>query len=168
MSAEQPEPKEARLPVSVSAAVLISDEQSRLLLLQQNSQRKGFKWGPPAGGMHANEDPIMTAKREVLEEIGVKVKLIDLVGVYTSPRGINATGLTFVFRGKISSGSIILKEDEIKGYKFFTTQEIQQLIEEKQLYKPEYNIPCVEDWLKGKSYNISVVNPLITIQKLHL
>lgn len=35
--------KRERLPVSVSSAVFIEDEQGRLLLLQQTAERKGHR-----------------------------------------------------------------------------------------------------------------------------
>ncbi|MCR4326578.1 MAG: NUDIX hydrolase, partial [Candidatus Roizmanbacteria bacterium] len=87
-----PERRE-RLPTSVSSAIFIEDEHNRLLFLQQASESKGHRWGPPAGGIEAHEDPIKAALREVREEIGVEVNLIDLIGIYTADRGDNATGI---------------------------------------------------------------------------
>ena len=96
--------KRERLPVSVSSAIFIEDEQGRLLLLQQAAERKGHRWGPPAGGMEAHENPIMGALREAREEIGVEIELIDLIGIYTVDRGDTSSSMGFVFRGKISQG----------------------------------------------------------------
>lgn len=152
--------KQERLPVSVSSAVFIEDDQKRLLLLQQASEEKGFKWGPPAGGMNPHEDPIMTALREAEEEIRVKVELTDLVGIYTIDRGDNASGIGFVFRGRIISGEITPREEEIKDYKFFSPQEIEKLVADGMLYKPEYNIEAIKDWLSGLSYPLKAVRRL--------
>lgn len=132
-----------RLPVSVSAAVFIEDSQGRLLLLQQAAEWKGKRWGPPAGGMHAHESPVDTALREAEEE-----------------RGDKTTGLAFVFRGKIASGEIKPREGEIADHRFFTPDEIEQLIAEGNLYKPEYNLVGIKDWLDGRSYPLDVVKPL--------
>lgn len=150
-----------RLPVSVSAAVLIEDEEHKLLLLQQASESKGFKWGPPAGGMHPFEDPMMTAIRETREEIGVQVQLVNLVGIYTVGRGLDKSGVAFVFRAKIDKGKIKPAGEEIKSYDFFSYQQIRGLIEKDLLYKPEYNIASFRDWARGKSYSLEVVNPLL-------
>lgn len=152
--------KRKRLPVSVSAAVFIEDDQNRLLLLQQSTPEKNYRWGPPAGGMKAHEDPFLTISREVLEEIGAKVKLLDLVGIYTVDRDDEKTGLGFVFRGKLE-GKIKINKKEIKNYRFFSYQEIQQLIKEEKLYKPEYNIDGIRDYFKQKSYLLEVIKPLI-------
>lgn len=146
-----------RLPVSVSSAVLIEDDQGRLLLLQQATESKGHRWGPPAGGMILHENPITTALRETREEIGVEVELTNLVGIYTVDRKNNSTGIGFVFRGKMSSGQITLREGEIMAFKFFSPEEIEDLIAKDMLYKPEYNFNAIRDWLEGKSYPLESI-----------
>lgn len=152
--------KRERLPASVSSAVFIEDDQGRLLLLQQAAERKGHRWGPPAGGMEAHEDPIMTAQREVGEEIGVEIKLKDLVGIYTVDRGDSATGVGFVFRGQIISGEIMPREDEIMDFRFFSPDEIEELIKADMLYKPEYNLAGIQDWIEGRSFVLEVIRVL--------
>lgn len=154
------EEKRKRLPVSVSTAIFIEDQEGKLLLLQQEAEWKGKKWGPPAEGMHAHENPLDTALREVNEEIGIKVELTDIIGIYTVDRGEEATGIAFVFRGKIISGEINPRKGEIMNYRFFTPSEIEQLIKENGLYKPEYNIAGINDWLKGSSYPLEIVKTL--------
>lgn len=149
------------LPVSVSAAVLIENNQGELLLVQQSSEDKGNKWSPPGGRLIAYENPIGLAERECLEEIGTKVVITDLIGVYTSPRGDHATGLAFVFRGKLNEGSEIkLKMDEVKDWKFLSPQELDKLEEADLLYKPEYTIPSLHDWKKGQFYPIEAIKPI--------
>jgi len=152
--------KRERLPVSVSSAVFIEDQQGNLLLLRQASERKGYRWGPPAGGMKAHEDPIMTAQRETEEEIGVEVGLKDLVGIYTVDRGDSASGIGFVFRGQIISGEITPRENEIIDFRFFSPSEIKNLIATDKLYKPEYNLAGIQDWIDGKSFGLEVIKSL--------
>jgi 8-oxo-dGTP diphosphatase len=152
--------KKERLAVSVSAAVFIEDDQGRLLLVQQAAERKGYKWGPPAGGMDPHEDPLKAAKREVREEIGVDVELYDLLGIYTVDRGEKSSGVGFVFRGKIIPDQIKLREGEIKDCKYFSPSEIEVLILQEKLYKPEYNLVGLKDWLDGKSYPLDVIKNL--------
>jgi len=152
--------KRKRLPVSISAAVFIQDNQGRLLLLQQAAESKGYRWGPPAGGMEGHEDPITAALREVKEEIGIEAELIDLIGIYTIDRGDNATGIGFVFRAKIVTGQITPKQNEIKSFRFFTLEGIEDLIKENMLYKPEYNLSSIKDWLEGKSYSLEMIKRL--------
>lgn len=154
--------KRERLPVSVSAAVFIEDELGRLLLVQQAAERKGCKWGPPAGGMESHEDPTQTAIREIKEEIGVNVELVNLLGIYTIDRGDRSSGIGFVFRGKISPDiTFTLKEDEIQNVQFFSPQEIETLVQQDMLYKPEYNLDGIRDWLEGKSYPLDTIKLLL-------
>jgi len=149
-----------RFPISVSSAVLIEDEKGRILLVQQEAEWKGEKWGPPAGGIHAFESPIEAALRETKEETGLEVELIDLMGVYTVPRGPSTTSIGFVFRGKIVGGEMALRNGEIKNYKYFTKEELEELIRNNQLYKPEFNIPLIEDRQAGKSYPLEIIKPM--------
>lgn len=149
--------KRERLPVSVSAAVFIEDKKGRLLLLQQAAKWKGQKWGPPAGGMHPFENPIETALRETEEEIGVKVKLTGLVGIYTVKWGPKKTSVGFVFRGELKKGKIKLKTGEIKNAQYFTPNQAHQLIADDLIYKPEYNIQGIKDWLSGINFPFKII-----------
>lgn len=157
MNAERRE----RLPVSVSSAVLIEDGEGRLLLLQQAEERKGYKWSPPSGCMESHEDPRITGIRETREEIGVDVELVSLLGVYTIDRGDNKSSLGFVFKGKIVSGEITPRVGEIQSWRFFTPTELETLIQDNLIHKPEYNLAGIEAWLSKIEYPIEVVKPLI-------
>lgn len=161
MSIEGAAERKHRLPVSVSAAVFIEDEQGRLLLLQQDSEAKGNKWGPPAGGMKPHEDPAQTARRETKEEIGVEVELTGLIGIYTADRGDARSSLAFVFRGRVVSGKIILAEGEIKDWGYFDREGIEKIISQGLLYKPEYNLVGIEDWRRGNNFELAAMKGLI-------
>lgn len=150
-----------RLPVSVSAAVYVSDNKGRLLLLQQAKGPPKGKWGPPAGGMVAHEVPIDTAKKKTKKELGVDVYLHNLIGIYTTDRGDKASGVGFAFRGRLVSKNISVKKDEISAYKYFTVEGVETLIEDGQIYKPEYVLPVLKDWIKGVSYPLKLIKPLI-------
>lgn len=150
-----------RLAVRVSAAVFIEDGQGRLLLLQQAGEEKGHKWGPPAGGMEANEDPVGNALREAKEEIGAAVLLTDLIGIYTVRRESGGTKLAFVFRGKLAPGQEIkIRAGEIENYRYFSLAELDSLILEGMLYKPEFNVQNIRDWKAGRSFPLQVLASL--------
>lgn len=155
-----------RLPVSVSAAVYITDEEGRILLLQQAAKEKGYRWGPTAGGMEPHETPIDTAIRETREEISVEIEVIDLVGVYSTDRGKLASGVGFAFRGKIVSGEVTPNPKEIKQAKFFTDEQISKLIEDNMLYKPEYNLASLKDFRNGLSFPLEIIRPMTDINNL--
>ncbi len=148
-------------PVKISAAVLLANERGELLLLQQAAESKGFKWGPPAGRIDPPEDPLMCAKRETKEEIGVSIELQRLVGHYTVIKRDGTSGMGFVFTGRIIEGEISLAKGEIMNYRFFSRNELEKLIKSDKLYKPEYNIRSIKDWLSGKTYPLEAIKPLL-------
>jgi 8-oxo-dGTP pyrophosphatase MutT (NUDIX family) len=155
-----PRPHNQRISARISSAVFIEDDQQRLLLVQQAAEYKGHRWGPPAGGMDPHEDPLTTAIREAREEIGVEVELIDLIRIQTQDRGDNSSGVGFNFRAEIISGEITPREGEIMDARFFSLGEIDQLIDDGLLYKPEYNRNAIRDWSQGRSYPLEVIQRL--------
>lgn len=147
--------------VGVSAAIFIEDDEGRLLLLQQAAQHKGNKWGPPAGKMEANESPQKTAIRETKEEIGVEVRLTGLIGIYVGNRDGNKTGIAFVFKGEIVSGKIKINKDEIRDYKYFSSENLERLKSQDLIYKSQYNLAAIRDWEKGVNYNLDIIKSVL-------
>lgn len=83
-------------------AVVISDDAGRLLLGQI---RQGHVlWGLPGGRIRDNESPVHAAIRDVREETGTEIEIIDLVGLYhLTGDGCGAClpdAVVHVFRGR--------------------------------------------------------------------
>lgn len=68
----------APLPVGEGA---VFDEEGRILLIRRADD--GL-WAMPGGGFDVGETPAQGAAREVREETGVEVDVVDLIGVYDS------------------------------------------------------------------------------------
>jgi ADP-ribose pyrophosphatase YjhB (NUDIX family) len=153
-----------RKPIHSSAAVLIEDQLGRLLLLKQASPEKEYKWGPPAGKAKPGEHPITTAIREAKEEIGVVIKPEDVVGIFENEE---TSGIAIVFRAKIVSGTITPQTGEILEARFFSIGEIEGLIRDKKLYKPEYNIPAFENWMNGVSSPLETADSVVNFGQNH-
>jgi 8-oxo-dGTP pyrophosphatase MutT (NUDIX family) len=149
-----------RQPDHSSAAVLIEDQLGRLLLLKQAAPEKEYKWGPPAGKSKPGEHPIATATREAKEEIGVDVKLVNVVGIFESEE---TSGIAIVFRAKIVSGTITPQTGEILEARFFSIGEIERLIKDNRLYRPDYNIRAFENWMKGVSSPLEIADSLVNL-----
>lgn len=66
----------------VGAAVLILDEQNRLLMLKRSDIGR---WGIPGGAMELGEFVENAAKREALEETGLEIGEMSLFGVFSGP-----------------------------------------------------------------------------------
>ena len=80
---------------------VIPERRGRILLLRRAiPPRHGF-WTFPGGFMEVDESVEDAAAREAHEEVGVHVRVLDLVGVYSRPGpGI----VSIVFRGTVATG----------------------------------------------------------------
>lgn len=58
---------------------IIQDKHGRVLLLHRNKPNR-IQWETPGGKLDPGEKPEETAAREVIEEIGVTPKIINLLG----------------------------------------------------------------------------------------
>ncbi|MDB5168503.1 MAG: ADP-ribose pyrophosphatase [Candidatus Saccharibacteria bacterium] len=63
------------------ARVLVWNENNELLLVRNWAGTQ--QWGLPGGGVEGKESPINAAKRELYEEIGVKMPFTDFLHVAT-------------------------------------------------------------------------------------
>ena len=63
-----------------AVAAVITDPAGRVLLCQQAQGRRW--WGLPGGKVHPEESPLHAAVRDICEEVGASVTLVDLVGLY--------------------------------------------------------------------------------------
>ncbi|HSH01990.1 MAG TPA: NUDIX domain-containing protein, partial [Anaerolineae bacterium] len=81
------------LKVGVNVAVI---EGGKVLL----TQREDFEvWCMPGGHVDGGESVAEAARREVLEETGLEVRLVSLVGVYSIPETSSWTNVTLLFVG---------------------------------------------------------------------
>jgi ADP-ribose pyrophosphatase YjhB (NUDIX family) len=99
-----------------AAKVAIIEKGKVLMVRAARGITQGI-WNLPGGFVGYGEHPRDSAAREVLEELGIRVKLTRLLGIYaqTFPR----TGgymISFVFLGKRSAGKIRPHFEEIETY----------------------------------------------------
>lgn len=69
--------------ITVGAAGVVFDESHQKILLTQRSDN--HRWCLPGGHMDSGESAAETCIREVLEETGLNVEIVKLIGIYTSP-----------------------------------------------------------------------------------
>jgi ADP-ribose pyrophosphatase YjhB (NUDIX family) len=68
-----------------STTAVVQDSAGRIVLVRR---KDNDLWALPGGGMEPGESIEDTAVREVLEETGLVVEVIGLVGVYTNPHHV--------------------------------------------------------------------------------
>ena len=78
-------PKANSVVPSVTAVIV--NELGQLLLIHKTDNDL---WALPGGGHEAGETIAETVVREVREETGIDVQVVDLVGLYTDPRHVMA------------------------------------------------------------------------------
>lgn len=111
---------------TIGAFAIIRDELDRVLLVLRNDH--DF-WNLPGGAVEKGESPWQTVLREVKEETGYDVEVLNLLGIYVKP---DKNDLVFSFECKIVSGQITLNE-EAKDIRYFSVDEIPQNILAKHL-----------------------------------
>jgi len=113
----------------VGAAILIVDEQNRLLLMKRSDSGC---WGPPGGAAELGEMVEVAAKREAIEETGLQVGEMSLFGVFSGPElyykypnGDEVYNVTIVYLSHDVSGNIRLNGEHTE-WRWFTASEIPE------------------------------------------
>lgn len=114
----------------------VSDDQ-KVLLINQYRHNHGDILELPAGAQKQDETPLQSAKRELLEETGIKAKEWKLIS--THHNGVHQEGENYFFiaRGYLSKAILSLDQDEHIGKsKLYSFKEIAS-------YMQKGKIPCL-------------------------
>lgn len=113
----------------VGAAILVVDEQNRLLLMKRSDSGC---WGPPGGATEPGEVVEEAARRETLEETGLQVGEMALFGVFSGPElyykypnGDEVYNVTIVYLSQDVIGNIHLSSEHTEWH-WFTLAEIPE------------------------------------------
>lgn len=114
-----------------AASALTFDDDDRLLLILNSDDGC---WSVPGGCIEPNESPEEAVRREVLEETGLEVDPLRLLGVYGGPRfrvrypnGDETSYVTATFRCAVTGGSLKADGEEALAARFFSWGEIDGL-----------------------------------------
>ena len=113
------------------ATVIVRDEADRVLV----QKRTDFEfWGLPGGVLEMDEEIETGARRELLEETGLTVGDLRLVGIYTDPKydvtypnGDQVQQFTFCLEGKMSGGDMQPDGQETTEQVFVPVKELVQV-----------------------------------------
>ena len=92
------------------AAGVILERDASVLLLRRAVEPGLGAWDLPAGYLDPGESPEEAARRETLEESGLEVDLVRLVGIYTSRPG-NAVASIYLARQVDPSAAVRLDRE---------------------------------------------------------
>ncbi len=138
--------------------VIARDERERVLL----QRRTDFDfWGLPGGVLELDEDVETGARRELLEETGLTVGSLRLVGIYTDPRydvvypnGDHVQQFTFCLEGRVNGGRMRVDGLETSQQLFASFDESQKydlprwyrdmLVEAEMRTRPQFRQPFAD------------------------
>jgi 8-oxo-dGTP pyrophosphatase MutT (NUDIX family) len=143
-------------PHATVAAIV--EENSRFLLVEEQTDR-GNRFNQPAGHLEDNETIIEAVIRETLEETAYRFNPQALLGVYHWKHEHNdTTYLRFAFIGDVShhQPNLILDDGIIRA----VWMNIDEIREKAHLMRSPQVITCIEDYLSGQYYPLSVITHL--------
>ncbi|MDB5181747.1 MAG: hydrolase [Candidatus Saccharibacteria bacterium] len=99
-------------PIELAGCIIL-DEESRVLLLHRQAVGNTVgQWEIPGGKVRKREEPEATATREVLEELGVEVRIAGKIGSVLF-RQDDALCSYEWFQGVISSGTPSVEDSDV-------------------------------------------------------
>jgi 8-oxo-dGTP pyrophosphatase MutT (NUDIX family) len=106
----------------VGAAILVLDEEHRLLMMKRTDSGC---WGLPGGSTEPGEHVEEAAKRETLEETGLQIVEMELFGVFSGPElyyrypnGDEVYNVTVVYLSSGWHGDVIINEEHVEFHWF--------------------------------------------------
>jgi ADP-ribose pyrophosphatase len=117
-----------------SAVMMPVDDKNRVMLVKQyRLPASQFLWELPAGKTDEGENVLQAAKRELIEETGLRAKKWKkLVSFFPSP-GYVEEKMTIFLATELTQGDSQPMEDERIETKWFTKKEIRKLLESNKI-----------------------------------
>lgn len=97
----------------VAAAMLVTDNANRVLLVQRAWNPAQGRWSLPAGFVDHDETPEAAAVRECREETGLEVEVADLLTVISGREHPQGADIVIVYRGRVIDGTLAPDDDAI-------------------------------------------------------
>ncbi len=145
---------------NVTVAAIIKQDDRFLLVEEETSS--GLQFNQPAGHLEENEDLITAVKREVNEETAWHFEPEALISVHLWRQNPDSTSfIRFCFSGSCHSYDPAQKlDDGIVATHWLTHDEI--IARQSRLRSPLVQL-CVEEYLNGQRYPLSLVKSLLDI-----
>jgi len=143
-------------PHATVAAIV--EQDGKFLLVEEETDR-GNRFNQPAGHLEDNESLLEAVIRETLEETAYRFEPTALLGIYHWKHEHNdTTYLRFAYIGDVSQHQPQLKlDDGIIRAVWMTPDEIRA---KADLMRSPQVLICIEDYLHGHRYPLSVITHL--------
>ncbi len=134
---------------------LITNSENQILLVHEKKEKVFNKLNLPGGHLESGEKIIEGAKREVMEEVGVEVEMLDLIGIYT---GVGTSHyINFIFAANIGNAVPVVNKNEINDLGWYSCDEILNMPDEKIL-NPRKLRKVISDYLSGNVGSLSMIS----------
>lgn len=131
---------------NVACALIIKDGK---VLLQKRSDAAAEEWAIPGGGLEIGEDAEACLRREIFEEMGLKINIEKFQGVYigdnmhTFPNSDICHIISYIFICTLDSEKIIFDKKEIIDAQYFNLENLPRL------FRPKQSAKIFEDFKAG-------------------
>jgi len=100
----------------------------RVLLIQRAGPPFAGSWALPGGFVEEGERVADAAPRELAEETGLQVGVVELLGVYDTPgRDPRGWTVSVVYRARISSETTVAGADDAREARWFALDSLPEL-----------------------------------------
>lgn len=114
--------------IMVIAGAFVFNAENQIFLQQRADIGE---WGIPGGFMEMDETVQQTAKREIYEETGLRLKELELYGIYSGPdcdetfaNGDQVAMVQNIFTCRRYEGQLVEKNEESLNNKFYSLDEL--------------------------------------------
>jgi len=123
----------------IAVSVIFIENSKGEFLIQKTSKEKGGEYSSTGGHVNSGETPLESIKREVKEEIGINVDNDNIVELgyllYDMP-----LRYMFYLKKDIDIDSVKTQKEEVEYVKYMNIEEINKIIENKQITESHANI----------------------------
>jgi len=108
-----------------TVSALIVNKKKEILLVKREIQPKFGSWDTPGGFLENGEDPIVGLKREMMEELGIKLKNIKYLGIYLDSyyERYYLSTLNILYEAEIASGKL-KPMDDVSELRWFNKKDL--------------------------------------------
>lgn len=118
--------------IMVVAGAFIFDDKNRVLMQKRSDNGQ---WAFPGGFMDLGESVQDTVRREIFEETGLKLKKLELFGIYSGPQydktfsnGDQVSLVLISFISKHYTGSLVESNEESLQNGFYSLEDLPENI----------------------------------------
>lgn len=108
----------------ISAAIIVSD--GKVLMVRRAVKEGELMWQFPAGGIEAGESAEDAAVRETLEETGLTVKVVKLLGERVHPK--TGRAMSYTACEVVEGEARVADEDELDAVAWVAHSEIKEYV----------------------------------------